>query len=567
MKLNKIFAKAFMALAAIAGFTACSSDDYEMVGKPTNAQVYFSNENDTELLLEENQNQVEVEVTRIKTDGALTVPVTATDASGFFTVAGSVTFADGESTAKLPISFNFSDLENDKDYPVTLTLQSETCAYGDNTVTVNIKYAPWSEWTLQTKYATYTYVNYYSGTDVLKVYIRNSMLDPTQAQIKLANWADATGTGSGGVDLILNWDKKLNLISVSPTAFATSSSYGTVYTADAYTYWTQVRGKEASIEKLRSYYDEENGCFYLKLIAYVSAGYFNDDYETLQLPGYEKADYSLTIADNGSYQQDLKIGQVFNMTMGADLTSIKYAVFPGILSSDEVEAKAQNIFTGDVESTQTKENGWRVVLVDEAGDYTLVALGYDADGAWQSTQSVAFSVTSPIGETWRAAFTGDYTFNEICYSGTDENLTLYSCEEDACQFAIAPWAANSVFRFSMDEDGKTVHVINSSTGEDYAPGYPIIAGDAGDLLGKASSYYDEATKTYHFNVVYYVPGLGSFGSGFETFEVNASDSKQATRAIAQAKAKVAAKKVSSRTISPAPRAKMTKNVKALKLMK
>lgn len=557
MKLNKIFTKAFVALAAIAGFSACSSDDYEMVGKPTNAQVYFSNENDTELLLEENQNQVEVEVTRVKTDGALTVPVTATDESGFFTVASSVTFADGESTAKLPISFDFSSLEGDTDYPVTLTLQSETCAYGDNTMTVNIKYAPWSEWTLLAENAVYTYVNYYSGADDEQdVYVRNSMLDPTKSQILLTNWGS-------GIDLILNWDKSLNLISVSPTAFATHSTYGTVYTADAYTYWTQVRGKEASLDTYRSYYDEENGCFYLRMAAFVSVGCFGDDYETLQLPGYEKADYSLTIADNGSYQQDVKIGQVFNMTMGADLTSIKYAVFPGVLSSDEIEAKAQSIFTGDVESTQTKENGWRVVLVDESGDYTLVALGYDADGAWQSTQSVAFSVTSPIGETWRVAGTGDYTYADIVYSETDENLKLYSCDEDASLFAIAPWAAGGVLKFSMDEDGKTLHVLNSLTGEDYAPGYPIIAGDAGDLLGEDASYYDEETNTYYFNIVYFVPGYGMFGSDVETFEVKGDDSNQVTRAMV----KTALKKVSNRTISPAPRAKATKNVKALKLMK
>lgn len=557
MKLNKIFTKAFVALAAIAGFSACSSDDYEMVGKPTNAQVYFSNENDTELLLEENQNQVEVEVTRVKTDGALTVPVTATDESGFFTVASSVTFADGESTAKLPISFDFSSLEGDTDYPVTLTLQSETCAYGDNTMTVNIKYAPWSEWTLLAENAVYTYVNYYSGADDEQdVYVRNSMLDPTKSQILLTNWGS-------GIDLILNWDKSLNLISVSPTAFATHSTYGTVYTADAYTYWTQVRGKEASLDTYRSYYDEENGCFYLRMAAFVSVGCFADDYETLQLPGYEKADYSLTIADNGSYQQDVKIGQVFNMTMGADLTSIKYAVFPGVLSSDEIEAKAQSIFTGDVESTQTKENGWRVVLVDESGDYTLVALGYDADGAWQSTQSVAFSVTSPIGETWRVAGTGDYTYADIVYSETDENLKLYSCDEDASLFAIAPWAAGGVLKFSIDEDGKTLHVLNSLTGEDYAPGYPIIAGDAGDLLGEDASYYDEETNTYYFNIVYFVPGYGMFDSDVETFEVKGDDSNQVTRAMV----KTALKKVSNRTISPAPRAKATKNVKALKLMK
>ena len=566
MKMNKIFTKAFVALAAIAGFTACSSDDYEMATKPNNAQVFFSNESATELLLEENQNQVEVEVKRLKTEGALTVEVAATDESGLFTAANSVTFADGEDTAKLPISFNFTKLESDKAYPVTLTLKSETCAYGDNTVTVNIKYAPWSEWKPLVKgYSTFTFTYYYAGTDDRqRVYIRTSMLDPTQAQLKLANWTGDGEKQEGGYDLIFNWNKKLNLLTLSPVAFDKHDTYGTVYVADTYTYVTKVLQKEGDLEKQRSYYDEENGCFMLNLVYFVQAGNFGNGYETLQLPGYEKADYSLNIADNGSYQQDLKIGQVFNMTMGKDLTSIKYAVFKGAIVDDKaIDEKAQAIFTGDIASTQTKENGWRVVMVDEAGDYTLVALGYDANGTWQGTQSVAFTVKSPIGKTWRKSFTGDYTYGEVAYEGVDKGLTLYTCDEDASVFTIAPWAGGGSLKFQLDEDGKTVHVFNSYTGEDYKEGAPIYAGDANALLGDEyeASYYDAATKTYHFNVVYFVPGLGLMGACEETFVVSGPVAK--TIAKATAKAKV----VSNRTISAAPRAKMNKSVKALKLMK
>ena len=152
-------------------------------------------------------------------------------------------------------------------------------------------------------------------------------------------------------------------------------------------------------------------------------------------------------------------------------------------------------------------------MVDEAGDYTLVALGYDANGTWQGTQSVAFTVKSPIGKTWRKSFTGDYTYGEVAYEGVDKGLTLYTCDEDASVFTIAPWAGGGSLKFQLDEDGKTVHVFNSYTGEDYKEGAPIYAGDANALLGDEyeASYYDAATKTYHFNVVYFVPGLGAMG--------------------------------------------------------
>lgn len=546
MKLNKTITKAFVALAAMAGFAACSSDDYDMVGKPNNAQVYFSNESSTTLLLAEGQNSVNVEVARIKTDGELTVGVVATDESGLFAVANNVTFAAGESTAKLPITFDFSKLESDKDYPVTLKLQGDTCAYGDNTVTVNIKYAPWSEWASWVKgNSVYTYTFYYSGTDdEQQIEYRESMLDPTQAQLKLLNWGS-------GIDLVLNWNKKLNLITIQPTAFATHATYGTVSVADTYTYLTEVKGKtDVDLEKYRSYFDEETGRLMLNVVYFVDAGTFGNGYEVVQLPGYTQADYSLAIADNGSYQQGVKIGQVFNMTKGADLGSIKYAVLEGTLTAEEVEEKAQSIFSGDIASTETKEDGWRVVLVDQAGDYTLIALGYDNDGAWQATEAVNFTVESPIGETWIVRATGTYTYNEAAYEGSSSGVKLYGCKENASAFALSPWAANSTLKFEVDENGD-IHVLNSATGEDYQPGAPIIAGDAYDLgADDNKSYWDEEKKTLYLNVIYYVPGVGAFGAGYETFEVNDATAKMLSKARANT-----AK--SSRTISAAPRANVS----------
>ena len=108
MKLNKTITKALLAIMAFAGLASCSSDDYEMAGKPSNAQVYFSNESDADFLLAENQNSVQVEVKRVKTEGAQTVNVSATDESGLFNVPSSVSFEDGKNTAMLTINFNFS---------------------------------------------------------------------------------------------------------------------------------------------------------------------------------------------------------------------------------------------------------------------------------------------------------------------------------------------------------------------------------------------------------------------------------------------------------------------------
>ena len=546
MKLNKIISKALLAFAAIAGFASCSSDDYEMTSVPSNSQVYFSNEASTEYLLEQDQNTVEVEVNRVKTDGALTVNVQATDESGLFTAASSVTFADGEATAKLPINFDFSKLESDTDYPVTLKLLSDTCAYGDNTVTVNIKYAPWSEWTLLGNgETTFTYNVFVSGLYAQQAYYRESMLDNTKAQVMMTDWLY-------GVDLVFDWNKTTNELSVaSQYTGYNHSSYGLVYVVDAYTYYTKIRGKEVSYEDYKSYYDPETGQFRLNLSYYVSAGSFGNGYEILQLPGYEQSDYSISIEDGGSYQSGKKLGQVFNMTMGSDLTSMKYAIFSGSLTADEVTEKANSIFSGDIESTSTSENGYKLTMVDAEGDYTLVVLGYDADSKWQATQFLQFTVKAPTaGKTWTDKYVGNYTYKVFFGSSTepqvDEGLTMSACNEDNTLFKISHWGYDSDFLFTFAEDGSVV-VMDGETGYTDSSYGTVMVGEAANVSSKYSDYsstYDSSTGTFNFCVAYYCEA-GIFGVGYETFQLTGNAAKAMSKAKAKAMNKT--KKVTNTT--------------------
>ncbi len=544
MKLYKIITKALLALTAIVGFASCSSDDYEMVGKPNNGQVYFSNEASTEYLLNENQNTVEVEVKRVNTSGSLTVDVDAKDESGLFSVASNVTFADGEATAKMPINFDFSRLESDHDYPVTLTLKADTCEYGDNTITVNIKYAPWSEWEAMGEGTNpvYTYSIMLGGAYEQPVYYRESMLDPTKAQLMLEDWFY-------GVNLIADWNKTENKIKIAPQFSGyVNSQYGNVMVADTYTYATEVRGQEGvDYDKYKSYYDETTGRFYLNVIYYVSAGSFGNGYETIQLPGYEQSDYSISIEDGGSYQSGKKLGQVFNMTMGSDLSSLKYAIFPGTLSADELTEKANGIFSGDIESTATTENGYKLTLVGDEGDYTLVVIGYDADSKWVATESLSFTVKAPTaGKTWTAKYMGDYSYsvvfgNEDGTPSVDEGLTLSACNEDNTLFKISPWGNDAEFMFTYDTEGKVV-VLDQETGVSSQYG-TILVGEAANVdpstYGQYASSYDSETGTFKFCVAYYVE-QGIFGAGFETFKISSQAARKMnaarTRAMVKTKA-------------------------------
>lgn len=99
MKLNKIYI-AFAALFSMV-LASCSSDDeYTPAEQLKNAQVYFSNELASSINLSLDKTSIEIPVSRVKTDEALSVNVVATvEGSEYYTIPTSVNFAQGENTA------------------------------------------------------------------------------------------------------------------------------------------------------------------------------------------------------------------------------------------------------------------------------------------------------------------------------------------------------------------------------------------------------------------------------------------------------------------------------------
>lgn len=596
MKLYKSIFKAFAALMAVVTVASCAKDDYEPTPIPENAQVYFSNVGGSTYLLEENQNTVMVEVLRINKEGEITIGVEATDTNNVFTVAKSVTFADGDSIARIPVTFKFSDLTPDTDYPLTLSILSETIPYGESVKNVIIKYAPWSDWApygwsypskmsfdeWETLYETtdsytalakggedglpvYHYEGYVGGDYAQFVFIRNSMLNPSQCQIMLYDWGY-------GINLVINWDKNTNEYSVPHTYFTNNTNYGSVYVSDTYTYWSEYRGDDkVTKEQFPSYFDAENGRLQLNLAYYVAEGYFAaGPGEYIQFPGYEKADYSLTLEAAGLFSSDDKLGEVINFELGEDLGSVKYATFEGVLSDDEIAENAAAIFSGDVESTLTKESGYKVVEAP-AGDYTLVAVLYDVDGAQVGVESVNFTITSP--RSWSEYKIGDYTYSVFFTDENDEpsvdpGLTLYQCNEDPTLFRIEHWGYDVNFAFTMDEKGNIL-VNNQVTGYEH-PSYGMVMVDdivdAYESTDYGVSYLEG--NTFNFAVVYYV-SAGVFGRGMETFTVTESQAKAIRKAIAQAKAEKKVKTrltVAGRPISSA-KSRLANTVVTKKLMK
>lgn len=123
MKLNKIFMLGLMATAAL--FTACSSDHDYQWGKPagSNDVTFSSSEN---MVLDFSATSFDIELSRPDSisQNALTVPVKCIEKPDFLNVPSEVTFAAGESTAKLNVTIG-EGMETFTDYLLKLTIPED----------------------------------------------------------------------------------------------------------------------------------------------------------------------------------------------------------------------------------------------------------------------------------------------------------------------------------------------------------------------------------------------------------------------------------------------------------
>lgn len=461
--IKKVFA-ALLALPVLAGFVACTEEaDYDAATvQKGNAQVYFS-KNDGSVALVDGQSSFDVNVYRQDSVGELTVNLLKTDESGLFSAPESVTFADGEKMTSIPVTFDFSQLAADTEYPVTFKLMSDSTYYGPNELTYNVKYAPWSEWTEFGKGA-YTYVQYFGGTYAAPMYYRESLVNNTQAQF----WY--RGDVHGGVSYIIDYNKETHELSVNEQHVADNANYGAVNIADSYYYWSVVRGDtEITKEDVPSFYDPETGLFSLCVVYYVSAGYFGDGYEYFQLDGFTQYDYSVQLSVGGNYTaDDGTMGKIVHIKKGANIANVRYAYVSGSLTDETVQEVYDNLFYETIEYTETSEDGYKLILVPEDGDYAIAAIGYDEEGEAKG-----------------------YAYANFTYESKSPWVSLGYCQYTDDLFAPlfeAPVPTYSVEIFEHSEkpglyrmkDAYGANYPYNETEEDYLPGTFYIEIDATD---------------------------------------------------------------------------------------
>ncbi len=141
MFIKKLYILA-LAVAAMGAVSCEDEADYAPASVPTNDQVYFPNNVRRAVQLEKGQTSFSVDVYRIGTSDAITVPVTATGSDAeVFVLPSSVTFAAGESRATMNVGVNFDKVQSGVAYTLDFTLDSGyTSEYGDALCSYSVEY-------------------------------------------------------------------------------------------------------------------------------------------------------------------------------------------------------------------------------------------------------------------------------------------------------------------------------------------------------------------------------------------------------------------------------------------
>lgn len=151
---NLKFIYSLLVVLVAGAFASCTNDMYTPGEVPAGPQVSFSNGNDTvkQISGEEADNTQYITLTRIDTKGALEVPINVVfkegeeDNAKLFEIPESVIFEDGKGETLLAIKANSAQMEEDKEYSMTLNLllNNQTTPYGDSTWTVAFRLFPWN---------------------------------------------------------------------------------------------------------------------------------------------------------------------------------------------------------------------------------------------------------------------------------------------------------------------------------------------------------------------------------------------------------------------------------------
>ena len=421
--------------------------------------------------------KIEITVARTNTEGAITVPVTASYSEEDIFTMTDIVFADGQAETTFTLSFDkaaegvnyaahfviednkyasiYSSNATGLDFSV-LRVAMKEFQTEDGSKTANLTFTDDSFWGEIHDEIT---IEYYEVDGIRYCTTKGGkLLAPAD------NGTEGLGPWGTNVQLSFKWyvnktvtidDAEYQWIEVAPNYIGYDSSNGPVYMGDYY--WMRAdmglsngdyassydRYTKGSDGYLPSYYDGHGGFIFNAAywIHGTTSWYgYKDNTPVAIAEGYVRVDYSLSLETDYSDEGQTPV----YVEAGVDVKSIKYDVVAGKLSGIQTENKIAELIADDSKMTAVdlladEEAGvnYATLLLspEESGDYTVIVFGYDEAGKLQATDAIAIHhinatdavekkvVVSAYTEDTPARYQNLHSYDSFAYGIIGENLT------------------------------------------------------------------------------------------------------------------------------------------------
>lgn len=502
----------FIAVIALAGFTACSDsdNDYQWADVPSNAQVYFSKDLPAKQTISKKTNSFTIPVSRVKTSDAISVGISLESEDNFFTAPASVSFAAGEATANLTISYDPEELVYDEYKEVTVKIADEsyTTIYGASSYTFKAgALSPFKS------IGKGTMVEGYLWGFTTTVEILQNEENPNIYRVQNGYGTEVASEEGDEPDdyieitLLHPGETILDVpITMNDLVYFTPTSTGSYYDDGTYqgtiylyhpAHFSSLASEEFFVHSLVLGYKEDGTPGQIQLAPryhIVPAGvgygsYKNDDVCVITFPGYNPKDYSAAISATGIFTDFA--GNAFATAaaeFGKDATNVKAIV---ISADDDAEAVADDIAAGTLEASEVATDGGVIyVPIEEglSGKLQIVLVVLDEEGAIKGVYASPFEYYGGSANPWQSIGIGLYTEDFISSVFSAPSVTYEveieeNTEHPGLYRMVNPydakypyneegdWDASGVYNIEVNaEDPEGVFIELQPTGVDWGYG-------------------------------------------------------------------------------------------------
>ena len=387
-------------------------------------------------------------VARTNSTGDITVPVEVkASVEGVFSV-GELKFVDGQSETTLKVDFPTAETGITYGLSLSVTDPEYASKYNGGTsfVDFSVLIVTW-EYFLNPKTgekAKFTfnqewwgevhtgYIKYYDVNGVRTCVTETDPFTFDDGSVGYGFWG--TGAAAGEGEITFTWYTNVfdvngkQAVALPVTDVGPNPSYdGAMIKAyDYYAYWTVLNPQAALqgvdfptfVQKYSgnypvSIYDGNGGFeFFIEYYYMDGIGGWNvDAYDvSLLAEGFTRVDYSLAVEDDYTVSGTHPV----YFTAGPDVASVKYVVSEGGLNAVQVEGVVAGIVDETAENVATltefnvdEEAGEKYAAVgitlDKTGQYTVVAVAYDAEGNVQNNASVVIDYVAADDDSFDVA--------------------------------------------------------------------------------------------------------------------------------------------------------------------